>query len=394
MEITNMKKPPVPIITVMAAVIICGLAACNNDPEDGGEKTLASIAVTTTSANTDYAIGDSFNPTGLVVSATYSNGSSAILSDTEYDIDSSGFDSAAPGGTRTITVSYEGKSTSFNVWVYTDGMIWIPAGTFRMGSSADEFDRNDREKPQHQVKLSSGFYMGKYLVTQKLYFDVTGKSIENLQDGAPVSSPGNFGRGGAYPVYYVNWYDAIVFCNMLSMKEAYTPAYRIYGSTDPDAWGDAPTENDEDWNAVEIVEGASGYRLPTEAQWEYSCRAGTTTAYSTGDRISDSTGWYSINSGGKTNEVGQKQANPWGLYDMHGNVYEWCWDWIGDYTPDDKTDPQGPAEAQTSFGNGNRRVERGGSWNQDDSRNRSAYRGSAQTYYKYNDAGIRLIRPR
>jgi formylglycine-generating enzyme required for sulfatase activity len=130
----------------------------------------------------------------------------------------------------------------------------------------------------------------------------------------------------------------------------------------------------------------NGYRLPTEAQWEYACRAGTTTIHNTGNTISDDTGWYSANSNGKTHQVGLKPANAWGLYDMHGNVWEWCWDLYGVYTSDTQIDPIGASS-------GLDRVDRGGSWDSITIHLRSAYRSVAYPHYRNTTLGFRLVRP-
>jgi formylglycine-generating enzyme required for sulfatase activity len=188
------------------------------------------------------------------------------------------------------------------------------------------------------------------------------------------------------PVEQVSWYDALVFCNKLSISEGLSPAYSIGGKTNPTEWGDVPTTIDATWDAVTVVSGSKGYRLPTEAQWEYACRAGTTTAYHTGAAITDNTGWYSANSGSKTHEVGKKQANSFGLYDMHGNVYEWCWDWYDDYADGAQTNPTGPTS-------GANRVLRGGSWDHSAVYARSAYRVCDGPHARYFTVGFRLLRP-
>ena len=222
-----------------------------------------------------------------------------------------------------------------------------------MGSPASEANRYNDEGPQHSVTVSS-FYMGKYPVTQKEYQAVMG------------SNPSRF-NGDNLPVEQVTWFDAVNYCNRLSQKEGLTPAYTING------------EN-VTWNS-----NASGYRLPTEAEWEYACRAGTTTAYNTGANISDNTGWYDTNSGDKTHPVGQKAANAWGLYDMHGNVNEWCWDWFGAYSTGAQTDPKG-----ASSGSG--RVIRGGGWIDNAKFLRSADRLNAAPSNRRGSIGFRLVR--
>jgi len=266
-----------------------------------------------------------------------------------------------------------------------DNMVTIPAGTFMMGSPASEPNRYSNET-QHSVTLSS-FKMSKYQVTQEQWEAVMGIGTNpSFYHGGAGQEPAVGENQGRRPVEQVSWYDALVFCNKLSIKEGLTPAYSISGKTNPADWGTVPTNSDATWNAVVIVAGSTGYRLPTEAQWEYACRAGTTTAYNTGDTISDSTGWYSNNSGSKTHEVGKKPANAWGLYDMHGNVWEWCWDWYGSYSSGAQIDPMGASS-------GTYRVLRGGSWFSSAERLRSAIRYYYSPYIRDGDLGFRLVRP-
>ncbi|MDR0456586.1 MAG: SUMF1/EgtB/PvdO family nonheme iron enzyme [Treponema sp.] len=259
-------------------------------------------------------------------------------------------------------------------------MVWVPGGTFTMGSPASEPNRYSDET-QHEVTLS-GFYIGKYQVTQDEYEAVMGSNLSSFK----TAVSGESGTPGKLPVERVRWYDAIVFCNKLSIAEGLSPAYSINGSTDPVAWGTVPTSSNATWNAAAIVSSANGYRLPTEAQWEYACRAGTTTAYNTGAAISDNTGWYSGNSGNKTHQVGLKSANAWGLYDMHGNVWEWGWDWYGSYTSGAQTDPTGPVS-------GPLRVTRGGGWSDSAGNVRSACRAGNFPNLWGSDLGFRLLRP-
>ena len=180
----------------------------------------------------------------------------------------------------------------------------------------------------------------------------------------------------------VSWYDAIEYCNKRSQKEGLTPAYNISGS------GDNRTVT---WN-----KNANGYRLPTEAEWEYACRAGTTTPFSTGNNVTTSQanydGNYPYNNNAKgtyrekTTPVGSFASNAWGLYDMHGNVWEWCWDWYGSYSSGAQTDPVGASS-------GSDRVFRGGSWYYNAGYVRSAGRsGATPSYWNYG-MGFRLVRP-
>jgi formylglycine-generating enzyme required for sulfatase activity len=181
------------------------------------------------------------------------------------------------------------------------------------------------------------------------------------------------------PVEMVTWFDAIEFCNKLSDLEGLTPVYTITGRTPATGYPITGGTVAVNWNA-------NGSRLLTEAEWEYACRAGTTTAYNTGNTITDDTGWYTTNSGGRTREVGKKPANAWGLYDMHGNVYEWCWDLYGAYTSGAKFDPIGASS-------GSDRVFRGGSWINTAQGLRSAYRYSNGPSSRIRDLGFRVLRP-
>jgi len=187
-------------------------------------------------------------------------------------------------------------------------LVLIPAGKFMMGSPDSEQGHRGNEGPQHEVIITKPFYMGVTEVTQAQYEAVMGMN------------PSKF-KGPTNPVEMVSWEEAVEFCRKLSEKTGKT------------------------------------LRLPTEAEWEYACRAGTKTRFSFGDSASalGDYAWYGSNSGNKTHPVGQKKPNAWGLYDMHGNVWEWCADWYGSYPSGSLTDPQGP-------GSGSLRVVRGGSW--------------------------------
>jgi len=232
--------------------------------------------------------------------------------------------------------------------------VVIPGGTFRMGDI--QGGGGSDERPVHDVTLT-GFEMSATEITQWQYKDVTG------------NNPSYF-RGTNLPVEQVSWYDAVKYCNRLSDAAGLDRCY------DVSSWS--------------CDYSKKGFRLPTEAEWEYACRAGTETKYYTGDRESDlaEAGWYSGNSGFKTHPVGGlKTSNAYGLYDMHGNEWEWCNDWYdsGYYLSSPSTDPTGP-----STGSG--RVLRGGSWSYDASYCRSASRRRSHPTSASYSLGFRVVR--
>ena len=215
-------------------------------------------------------------------------------------------------------------------------MVLIPAGEFTMGSPEDDPDRVSDETP-HRIQITEPFYLGIYEVTQEQYEKVMGKN--------PSGS-----EGPTLPVEQVSWEDATTFCAKLS-------------ASDP----------------------RSTYRLPTEAEWEYACRAGTTTRHSFGDDLDPQYAWFRDNSNGRSHPVGQKQPNAWGLYDMHGNVREWCRDWYASsYQEDPSTvDPTGPAT-------GSNRVARGGGWFVTPEYCRSANRDKYAPINRFINLGFRV----
>ncbi len=219
--------------------------------------------------------------------------------------------------------------------------VKIKAGCFSMGRDANFEDGNNDELPRHRVCIKKNFYLGKTEVTQAQWVAVMG------------SNPSEF-KGRNNPVEKVSWHDVQDFIRRLNRKE-----------------------------------GGSRYRLPTEAEWEYAARAGNTSAYHFGDDKGalSQYAWYRDNSGKRTHPVAQKHPNQWGLYDMHGNVWEWVQDWYGEnyYSSSPRTDPKGPESGRS-------RVNRGGSWIDDARYLRSAsrlvYSPSVRSYF----LGYRLLR--
>ena len=263
--------------------------------------------------------------------------------------------------------------------------VALSGGYFVLGENLGTVGENSM--PVSAVTLS-GFHIGRYPITQEEFYQVMGvnPSRFTLEERPLQAGETNALRR---PVETVSWYSAIVFCNRLSVMEGLTPAYRINGSTDPAVWGDVPASRNSAWDAVQIVPGSTGYRLPTEAQWEYAAKGGNNPpagyTYSGGNNVNE-VAWHSGNSNSRTREVGRLQPNVLGIYDMSGNVFEWCWDWWGSYTSGAKTDPTGPSA-------GSNRVLRGGSWGDSASGTRSVDRDAYDPGHRGNVIGFRLVRP-
>jgi formylglycine-generating enzyme len=215
-------------------------------------------------------------------------------------------------------------------------LIAIPEGTFWMGSKEDEHGRGPDEGPRHRVTVSA-FRLCRTEVTQGQWQAVMGQNPSQCEHGC----------GSDLPVQNVSWFDAVEYLDRLSEREGLTRCYAERGAG----------------GAIQWNRECTGYRLPTEAEWEYAARAGTDTAYSAGSEptVMPEHAWFEHNANARVHPVASKPANPWGLHDMHGNVYEWVWDWHGSYSDAPQRDPVGPVE-------GRLRVMRGGSfvsWSKD-----------------------------
>lgn len=253
-----------------------------------------------------------------------------------------------------------------------DNFVLIKGGTFQMGSPDFEAWRS-ADETQHPVTVSD-FYMSKYELTQKEYEEITG------------SNPSNF-SGEDLPVENISWLDAVAYCNARSERDGLTPVYIIDGQN------------------VSWDRSANGYRLPTEAEWEYACRGGTTTPfYQENSPSAEEANYYGhypyeiednyFSQGNLEVRPGEYRQttvvvdsfseNPYGLYNMHGNVSEWVWDYYGEYPDEEQTDPAGPTS-------GTLRVYRGGGWNDFAKNMRSAYRATLEQNKGSFNLGIRLV---
>jgi formylglycine-generating enzyme required for sulfatase activity len=253
-------------------------------------------------------------------------------------------------------------------------MIEIPGGTFTMGSPPPADPGTESEVPQRSVQLST-FYLSEHEVTWQQYQD--------LEPNNPAPEWIRQIPPGQKPVGSVSWIQAAAFCNKLSRLEGMEPYYAI-------------GEGDGESKAVTVpAPDGSGYRLPTEAEWEYAARAGSTSAWFFGDDLAvlGDYAWYSANSGGGPNAVKLKKPNAWDLYDMYGNVAEWCEDWFGPYQehPGGKplVSPRGPATPPSDT---KLKVYRGGSYIRPPACCRSAWRGSAIIDFQHQAIGIRVAR--
>jgi formylglycine-generating enzyme required for sulfatase activity/tRNA A-37 threonylcarbamoyl transferase component Bud32 len=295
------------------------------------------------------------------------------------------------------------------------GWARIPAGRFYMGSPEGEVGRDSNEV-QHEVVLAQSFWLKRTPVTQGEWNRLMG------------NQPAHFVRSGEdAPVEQVTWYDAIAYCNALSRAEGLEPCYVLSEESgvsgehglgneedeepededeaeedeepededeaeedeEPEDEDEAEDDDEDEANSYSCVvhwkRDAVGYRLPTEAEWEYACRAGCGGPFNDGTVTPEEVAWFKENADDRTHPVGQKRPNAWGLFDMHGNVWEWVWDWFGDY-------PEGRVVAPTGPGTGTGRVERGGSWGGYAGNCRSANRVNIGPGSTYSDLGFRPAR--
>ncbi|MDD3535279.1 MAG: SUMF1/EgtB/PvdO family nonheme iron enzyme [Candidatus Cloacimonetes bacterium] len=256
----------------------------------------------------------------------------------------------------------ESGNWRFRITASKSNMILVQGGSFNNGTS--------------NVTLSS-FYISNYETTQAEYQAVMGSN--------PASG---YGVGANYPVYKVSWYDAIEYCNRRSLQEGFTPCYS-YGTydTNPSNWPNGWKGNYNNHTNVNCDWTANGYRLPTEMEWMYAAKGGNQSqgyTYSGSNDI-NAVAWYDSNSGNTTHTVGSKLPNELGIYDMSGNVWEWCWDIYGSYPSGAQTNPHGASS-------GSSRVVRGGSWSNSASYCTVSYRSNFYAAISGSSIGFRCLR--
>ena len=266
--------------------------------------------------------------------------------------------------------------------------------SFQMGST--DSNAYDNEKPVHYVTFTKNLLVCDHEVTQAEY--------EKYCKYSSSTPSATYGKGDNFPAYYVAWYDAIVYCNLRSIAEGLTPCYKLGTETDPKKWEGiqkdnetnpqkycGPKDKNDSWNGITCDFTADGYRLLTEAEWEYAARGGIADTdkdvwAGTSDSAKlESYAWFDSNSSKKTHEVKGMTANGYSLYDMSGNVFEWCWDRYGNYENKDANDPVGAVS-------GSDRVRRGGCWGFDASKCRASFRNNYSPESRSDYLGFRLAR--
>ena len=360
-----MKK----IAKILAMFAIFALAfsfaGCKSDDSDSSDDDVTISGGSTSGNGSSNGSSSGSNTSG--------GGNSGNTSDnTSGGSSSGGSDTGDSSGSGSESGSTTGGSSSGSSEQVPEGFVKIPAALIA---------GTENWMPEASLVFVSGrkmeiasFYMSDHEVTRGEYKAVIGSdpSTASARD-----------KNENNPVNYVSWYDTLVYCNTRSIKENLTPCYKIDGKTDPSEWGSVPTNNNSTWNAATYDFTANGYRLPTEAEWEWAARGGESYTYAGSDNINE-VAWWQNNAYGGTNAVKTKKANGYGLYDMSGNVWEWCWDWYYGKISNDT-----PISGSVL---GSRRIIRGGSWKYQLGSARVANRINYGPYEREDDYGFRVVR--
>ena len=371
----------------LAAVLALGMFSCSNG---------IAYPVMETVATPEFSVDSGEVDSGTEVTITCStegakiyyttDGNEPTASSTEY--------TAAISVTEAVTLKAIAVKDGMNNSAVASASYTISSGNIPEGFvevKGTTITGNESWTPSSSVFVSGrsitipDMYVCDHEVTRGEFKEVMGIDPSTA---SAYDKDGNKLTGDAVlnnPVNYVNWYAAIAYCNKLSLKENLTPCYSVSGVTDWEslAYSSIPTSSNSTWNALTYDEEADGYRLPTEAEWEWLARGGENYTYAGSNTVGD-VAWYttSTNDTG-SREVKTKQANGYGLYDMSGNVWEWCYDWYGTVSS---------STADTGASSGSARVLRGGSWCRNDGYCQVSFRSGGSPHYRCNFYGFRVVR--
>ena len=361
-----MKK----IAKILAMFAIFALAfsfaGCKSDDSDSSDDDVTISGGSTSGNGSSNGSSSGSNTSG--------GGNSGNTSDnTSGGSSSGGSDTGSSSGSGSESGNTGGSSSGSSEQV-PEGFVKIPAALIA---------GTENWMPEASLVFVSGrkmeiasFYMSDHEVTRGEYKAVIGSdpSTASARD-----------KNENNPVNYVSWYDTLVYCNTRSIKENLTPCYKINGSTDPSDWKSVPTtKNNSAWDEAKCDFTANGYRLPTEAEWEWAARGSKDYTTYAGSNDIDEVAWYTVNTNDTgTRDVKTKKANGYGLYDMSGNVWEWCWDWYGNLSS---------STASSGLISGSNRCLRGGSWGKNADAALIADRGNYRPYYPSYTYGFRLVR--